>query len=45
MGKIYNFFISNGTIKIKRSEGSTSLVITHDSDFEKYFPGINLSLP
>ena len=45
MGKIHNFFISNGTIKIKRSEGRSSLPITHDSDFEKYFPGINLSPP
>ena len=45
MGKIHNFFISNGTIKIKRSEGRSSLAVTHDSDFEKYFPGINLSPP
>ena len=45
MGKIHNFFISNGTIKIKRSEGSSSLAITHGSDFKKYFPGIDLSPP
>ena len=45
IGKIHNFFISNGTIKIKRNEGSSSLAITHDSDFEKYFPSIDLSPP
>ena len=45
MGKIHNFFISNGTLKIEISEGSSSLAITYDSDFEKYFPGINLSPP
>ena len=43
MGKIHNFFISNGTVKIKISEGSTSLAITHESDFDKYFPGVDLS--
>ena len=45
MGKIHNLFISNGTIKIKRSERSSSLAITHDPDFEKYFPGMDLSPP
>ena len=44
-GKYIIFFISNDTIKIKRSEGSSSLAITHDSDFEKYFRGIDLSPP
>ena len=43
MGKINNFHISNGTIKIKIQEGSTPLSITHNADFEKYFPGVDLS--
>ena len=37
MGKIHNYFISNGTIKIKSSEGSSSLSIAHNSDFENIF--------
>ena len=36
MGKINNFHISNGTIKIKIQEGSTPLSVTHNVDFEKY---------
>ena len=43
MGKINDFHISNGTIKIKIQEGSTPLSITHNADFEKYFPGVDLS--
>ena len=42
MGKINNFHISNGTIKIKIQEG-TPLSITRNADFEKYFPGVDLS--
>ena len=43
MGKIHNFFISNGTVKVIINEGSSPLSITHNTDFEKYFPGIDLS--
>ena len=43
MAKINNFHISNGTIKIKIQEGSTPLSITHNADYEKYFPGVDLS--
>ena len=43
MGKINNFHISNSTIKIKIQEGSTPLSITHNADFENYFPGVDLS--
>ena len=43
MGKINNFHISNDTIKIKIQEGSTPLSITHNTDFERYFPGVDLS--
>ena len=43
MGKINNFYISNGTIKIKIHEDSTPISITHNSDFEEHFPAIDLS--
>ena len=43
LGKINNFYISNGIIKIKIQEGSTPLSITHNVDFEKHFPGVDLS--
>ena len=43
MGKINNFHISKGTIKIKIQEGNTPLSITHNADFEKYFPDVDLS--
>ena len=43
-GKNLNFYISGDTIKIKVSENSSPLSITHVDDFGKYFPDINLSL-
>ena len=41
--KIHNCFISNGTVKVIINEGDSPLLITHNTDFEKYFPGIGLS--
>ena len=41
--KINSFYISNGTIRIKISENSSPLSITHVDDFGKYFPDIELS--
>ena len=45
LGKIFSFYISGDTIKIKVSENSSSLSITHVDDFGKYFPDIDLSPP
>ena len=45
LGKINSFFISGDTIKIKVSENSLPLSITHVDDFGKYFPDIDLSPP
>ena len=35
---------SNGTVKVKISEISAPISITHVDDFTKYFPDIDLSL-
>ena len=43
LGKINSFYISNTTIKIKISENSSPLSITHVDDFGKHFPDIDLS--
>ena len=43
LGKINSFYVSNGTIRIKISEYSSPLSITHVNDFGKYFPDIDLS--
>ena len=38
LGKISNFCISSGTIKVKISENRNLMSITHTQDFIKYFP-------
>ena len=43
--KINSFFISGDKIKIKVSENSLPLSISHVDDFGKYFPDIDLSPP
>ena len=43
LGKIHNFFILNSGIKLRINENSQPLSITHELDFEKYFPGVDLS--
>ena len=45
MGKIHSYFISNGSVKIRLQEKGSSIPITHTADFEKYFPGVDLSAP
>ena len=45
LGKVFSFHISGDTIKIKVSENSSTLSITHVDDFGKYFPDIDLSPP
>ena len=42
---IFTFYISNGSIKIKINENDKAIAITHTADFDKYFPGIDLSPP
>ena len=42
LGKISNFYISSGTIKVKISENRSSISITHTQDFVKYFPEVDL---
>ena len=44
MGKINRLMVSNGTVKVKISEISAPISITHADDFTKYFPGTDLSL-
>ena len=42
LGKIGNFYISSGTIKIKISENRKPISITHTQDLVKYFPEVDL---
>ena len=44
MGKISRLMVSNGTVKVKISEISAPISITHADDFTKYFPDIDISL-
>ena len=44
LGKINNFYISSGKIKIRIQENSKPLSITHVEDFKKYFPDVHLTL-
>ena len=39
------FFLSGDTIKIRVSENSSPLSLTHVDDFGKYFPDVDLSPP
>ena len=42
LGKIPSFFISNNTIETKLQENSNPDSITHSSDFQKFFPDVDL---
>ena len=42
LGKISNFYISSGTIKVKISENRNPISITHTQDFVKYFSEVDL---
>ena len=44
MGKINRLMVSNGIVKVKISEISAPISITHADDFTKCFPDIDLSL-
>ena len=43
LGKINNFYVSSGKIKIRIQENSKPLSITHAEDFKKYFPDVDLT--
>ena len=43
MGKIFSYYVSNGTVKIKIQETSQPLSIMHTSDLEKLSSNIDLS--
>ena len=45
IGSIDNLYISSGTIKIKVTENSSPITITHLDDFKIHFPDIDLSPP
>ena len=43
LGKINNFYVSSGKIKIRIQESSKSLSVTHVEDFKKYFSDVDLT--
>ena len=43
LGKIDNFYISSGKIKIRLQENSKQLVKTCAENFKKYFPNVDLT--
>ena len=45
IGSINNFYNFNGAIKIKVTENSSPITITHLDDFKIHFPDIDLSPP
>ena len=45
LGQIHSFFISGDTVKIKISENSALMSVTHVDDFGNYFPDVDLSPP
>ena len=40
MGKIFSYYVSNGTVKIRIQETSQPLSIMHTSDLKKLFPDV-----
>ena len=45
MGKIYSYFISNGSVKIRLQEKGPWITSTNTVDFERYFSDVDLSAP
>ena len=43
--RISSFYVSGGTVKIKISENSLPLPITHTNEFKEYFLNVNLVPP
>ena len=42
MKQIHSYYVSNGMVNVKLEENNRSLSITHSTDFDKHFPGIDL---
>ena len=42
LSNITSFYISSGTIKIKITENSSPIAITHTQDLTKHFPEVHL---
>ena len=42
LGNVTNFYFSSGTIKVKITENSGPIAITHTQDFTKYFTEVDL---
>ena len=45
MKQIHSYYVSNDTVKVKLEQTSRPFSITHATDFDKHFPGIDLSSP
>ena len=45
MKQIHRYNVSNGTVKVKLEENGRPISITHATDFDNYFPGIDRSPP
>ena len=43
MGKIFSYYVSDGTVKIKIQATSQPQSIIHTSDLDKLFPDVDLS--
>ena len=43
MGRIYRWFVSGGTIKIKIYEDGDFVSVTHTDDFIKHFLDVNVT--
>ena len=43
--QIHSYYVSNGTVKVKLEENSRPISISHATDFNKHFPGIDLNQP
>ena len=42
MKQIHSYYVSNATVKVKHEENSRPISITHITDFDKHFPGIDV---
>ena len=42
LGNITNFYISSGTIKVKITDNSSPIAITHTQDSTKCFPEVDI---
>ena len=45
MKQIHSCYVSNSTVEVKLEENNRPISSTHATDFDKHFPGIDLSPP